>query len=383
MTLALKWQIVFTWGFSVNKTACYEMHLAAGGKMVEFAGYQMPVQYPDGIIAEHLHTRSKAGLFDVSHMGQVRVSGANSVAALESILPIDVAALAINQQSYAVFTNEQGGILDDLIIARQSECEFLLVVNAACKTQDIAYLTQHLLGCEVNYHSELALLALQGPEAHTVLAKLAPVVDSLSFMNGAHATIDKIDCFITRSGYTGEDGFEISIANTDAVKMAKLLLADQAVKWIGLGARDSLRLESGLCLYGHDMDEQTTVVEAGLAWSVSHSRRAGGEKAGGFPGAEVILNQLTNGADKKRVGLAIDGRAPVREGTAIVNEKGEQIGVVTSGGFSPSLAKPIAMAYVQASYAKADTKVQALVRDKLRPMTVSKLPFVRQNYVRQ
>lgn len=365
-----------------NTTACYNMHVAAGGKMVEFAGYQMPVQYSDGIMAEHLHTRTQAGLFDVSHMGQVLVSGANSIAELESIIPVDIGALAINQQSYAVFTNDNGGILDDLIITRLSEESFFLVVNAACKQQDIAYLTEHLSSCDVSYQSDKALLALQGPAACGVLSQFAPAVEALVFMHGVSVSIGNVECFITRSGYTGEDGFEISMPNTDAEKIAKILLDDDAVKWIGLGARDSLRLESGLCLYGHDMNEATTVIEAGLAWSVSRSRRADGAKVGGFPGADVILEQFKNGAPKKRVGLSIDGRAPIREGTVIVNQDGDEIGVVTSGGFSPSLEKPIAMGYVDAAYAKANSKVQALVRGKLRPMTVIKLPFVKQNYVR-
>ena len=364
------------------KTACYNMHCAAGGKMVEFAGYQMPVQYSDGIMAEHLHTRTQAGLFDVSHMGQVLVSGANSVAELEKIIPVDIGALATNQQSYAVFTNDDGGILDDLIVTRLSEDTFFLVVNAACKEQDIAHLTKHLSSCEVSYQSDKALLALQGPAACKVLARFAPAVESLVFMNGISVNIGSVECFITRSGYTGEDGFEISMPNADAEKIANILLDDDAVKWIGLGARDSLRLESGLCLYGHDMNEKTTVIEAGLAWSVSRSRRLEAAKEGGFPGSDIILEQLKNGAPKKRVGLSIDGRAPIREGTVIVNQDGDEIGIVTSGGFSPSLEKPIAMGYVDASYAAADTKVQALVRGKLRPMTVSKLPFVKQNYVR-
>ena len=364
------------------KTACYDMHLAAGGKMVEFAGYQMPVQYAEGIMAEHLHTRSQAGLFDVSHMGQVLVSGKNSVAELEAIIPVDVGALAINQQSYAVFTNEQGGILDDLIITRLGEEMFFLVVNAACKEQDIAHLKTHLQSCQVDYQSDKALLALQGPEACSVLARFAPAVKSLVVMNGISVTIGNVDCFITRSGYTGEDGFEISMSGADAEKLANILLDDDAVKWIGLGARDSLRLESGLCLYGHDMNTTTTVIEAGLAWSVSRSRRIDGAKASGFPGADIILEQFKNGAPKKRVGFSIDGRAPIREGTIIVNQDGDEIGVVTSGGFSPSLEKPIAMGYVDAAYAQAGSKVQALVRGKLRPMTVSKLPFVKQNYVR-
>ena len=365
-----------------NTTACYNMHIAAGGKMVEFAGYQMPVQYSDGIMVEHLHTRTQAGLFDVSHMGQVLVSGANSIAELESIIPVDIGALAINQQSYALFTNESGGILDDLIITRLSEDTFFLVVNAACKQQDIAYLTKHLSSCEVSYQSHKALLALQGPKACEVLAQFAPAVEQLVFMNGINVSIANVECFITRSGYTGEDGFEISMPNTDAEKIANTLLDNKAVKWIGLGARDSLRLESGLCLYGHDMNAATTVIEASLAWSVSRSRRADGAKVGGFLGANIVLEQFKNGAAKKRVGLSIDGRAPIREGTVIVNQDGDEIGVVTSGGFSPSLEKPIAMGYVDVAYAKPDSKVQALVRGKLRPMTVSKLPFVKQNYVR-
>ena len=364
------------------KTACYDMHLAAHGKMVEFAGYQMPVQYADGIMQEHLHTRAQAGLFDVSHMGQVIVAGDDSVAALERILPIDVGALAINQQCYAVFTNEQGGILDDLIVTRRGEHRFLLVVNAACKMQDLEYLKKHLDQCEVEYLPEQSLLALQGPSAHAVLARFAPEIEKLSFMSGADVSIGSIECFISRSGYTGEDGFEISMSSADADNIANLLLDDTQVKWIGLGARDSLRLESGLCLYGHDMNEQTTVVEAGLSWSISRSRRADGDKAGGFPGAEVIFAQQKNGADKKRVGLSVDGKAPVREGTVLVNDNGDEIGVITSGGFSPSLEKPIAMGYVKTAYAKTGTAIFAMVRGKQRPLTVSKMPFVPQNYVR-
>lgn len=367
----------------MNKTACYELHIAAGGKMVEFAGYQMPVHYAAGIKTEHLHTRSQAGLFDVSHMGQVVVSGSDSGKALERILPIDVEGLALNHQCYAVFTNLQGGILDDLIVTRRGDNEFLLVVNAARKAQDIAYLKQHLANYQVEYQEQAALLALQGPKACEALAQLAPAAETLGFMQGTQTTLDGNDCFISRSGYTGEDGFEISVANQAVTDVAELLLANSAVKWIGLGARDSLRLESGLCLYGHDMSEQTTVVEAGLDWSISRRRRSDGEKAGGFPGADIIFAQQKDGAAKKRVGFTVDGRAPVREGTGIVDDNGNEIGIVTSGGFSPSLEIPIAMGYISSEYAAPGSTVQAMVRGKPRPMTVSKMPFVPQHYCRK
>ncbi|MEE3241178.1 MAG: glycine cleavage system aminomethyltransferase GcvT [Pseudomonadota bacterium] len=363
-------------------TACYDLHIAAGGKMVEFAGYQMPMQYTDGILREHLHTRSQAGLFDVSHMGQVTVEGANSVAELEAVLPIDVAALSIDQQCYAVLTNEAGGILDDLIITRLAADKFMLVVNAACKQADIRYLEQQLVSSAVVCQDQQALLALQGPLAAQVLQGLAPESAVLKFMHGAAMQVNGETCYVTRSGYTGEDGFEISIANQHVVSLANRLLESSVVKWVGLGARDSLRLEAGLCLYGHDIDSNSTVIEAGLGWSISRSRRANGDKAGGFPGADKLFSQPQNTVLRRRVGFTVDSRAPVREGAEVVDQNQQTIGVVTSGGFSPTLSAPIAMGYIDTDFAKPGYQVQALVRGKLRPMTVTTLPFVAQNYHR-
>lgn len=354
--------------------------------MVEFAGYEMPVQYSEGILAEHLHTRAHAGLFDVSHMGQVMVSGEHCEKALEAILPVDLEALPLNHLCYTVFTNPEGGVRDDLIVTRRGNDAFMLVVNAACKMQDIAYLESQLNGCKVEYCQSDALLALQGPKAQQVLVRHgsdAESIKSLSFMQGVATRINGVDCYISRSGYTGEDGFELSIPNSAVCDVAELLLADDAVQWIGLGARDSLRLEAGLCLYGHDMNEQTTPPEAGLGWSISPSRRANGAKAGGFPGAETIFAQQQTGVSKKRVGLLVEGRAPVREGSALVNDNGDDIGVVTSGGFSPTLERPIAMAYIATEYAAAETQVNALVRGKPRPVKVTPMPFVRHQYKRQ
>jgi glycine cleavage system T protein (aminomethyltransferase) len=366
----------------LKATPLKTLHQELGARMVPFAGYDMPVQYPGGIMAEHLHTRAQAGLFDVSHMGQVVISGVGVAAALEKLVPVDLEQLAINRQTYALFTNEQGGILDDLMIARWAEDRFFLVVNAACKEQDLAYLEDALSGFEIDYLEDRALLALQGPTAADVMAKLAPELCELVFMSGCRATLAGADCFVTRSGYTGEDGFEISVPADAADALARTLLSFDQVQPIGLGARDSLRLEAGLCLYGHDLDTTTTPVQAGLLWSISKSRRPDGQKAGGFPGAEVIFNEIQQGASRRRVGLQIDGRAPVREGAVLVDEAGEQVGVVTSGGFGPTLEAPLAMGYVSSDFAAAGTPLRALVRDKPRPVRVTKMPFVPQRYYR-
>ncbi|MEZ5529874.1 MAG: glycine cleavage system aminomethyltransferase GcvT [Porticoccaceae bacterium] len=363
-------------------TPLNELHLELGARMVPFAGYEMPVQYPDGIMTEHLHTRTAAGLFDVSHMGQVVISGAGVAKALEALVPVELESLPINRQTYALFTNDEGGILDDLMIARWAEDTFFLVVNAACKEQDLAHLQANLSGFDINYLDGRGLLALQGPAAAEVMSQIAPAACELIFMNGCHVTIDGADCYITRSGYTGEDGFEISVPAGAAEPLARKLLSFEQVNAIGLGARDSLRLEAGLCLYGHDLDTTTTPIQAALLWSISKSRRPDGEKAGGFPGAEVIFGEIAEGVSRKRVGLAIEGRAPVREGAEIVNEAGEQVGVVTSGGFGPTLEAPLAMGYVQAEYAAVGTALSALVRGKPRPVTVAKMPFVAQRYYR-
>ena len=334
--------------------------------MVPFAGYSMPVQYPLGVLKEHLHTRKQAGLFDVSHMGQVRIKGAGITEALAKLVPVDLDALAPLKQTYAVLTNEAGGILDDLIITRWADDEFFLVVNAGCKQQDIAHLQQHLQGFEIEVMDQHALLALQGPQARSVMDELMPAATELRFMTSCFGSLelegDTIDCFISCSGYTGEDGYEISLPADKAVALAKKLLSFGPVQAIGLGARDSLRLEMGLCLYGHDINTETTPIEAGLIWSISKSRRAGGEKQAGFLGADTILQQIADGASRKRVGLQISGRAPLREGVELVNADGDVIGQITSGGFGPSLGGPVAMAYVDTDYAAIGTEFFALLR---------------------
>ena len=368
------------------QTPLNALHRELGAKMVAFAGYDMPVQYPLGVLKEHLHTREQAGLFDVSHMGQVRIKGTGITAALEKLVPVDLAALAQYKQTYAVLTNENGGILDDLIITRWAEDEFFLVVNAGCKQQDIAHLQQQLPGFEIEVMDQHALLALQGPQARSVMDELLPAATELRFMSGCFGSIDldgtAAKCFITCSGYTGEDGYEISVPAEHAEALSRKLLAFDPVEAIGLGARDSLRLEVGLCLYGHDMDLDTTPIEAGLIWSISKSRRKDGAKAGGFLGAEKIFAQIADGVPRKRVGLNIEGRAPVREGAALVDENGNVIGKVTSGGFGPSMGCPVAMGYVENQHAAIGSKIYALLRKKQIPVEVVKMPFIPQNYVR-
>jgi aminomethyltransferase len=363
-------------------TPLHALHIELGAKMVPFGGYDMPVQYATGILTEHKHTRTAAGLFDVSHMGQVLLTGAGSDAALETLVPVDIVGLPLLKQRYAIFTNEQGGILDDLMVTRRAD-DLFVVVNAACKAQDIAHLQKqigHL--CTVQPLPDQALLALQGPQAVTALARLNPEVQKLTFMTGGHFVLDGIDCFLTRSGYTGEDGFEISVPADRAVQLARALLAQPEVKPIGLGARDTLRLEAGLCLYGHDIDTTTTPVEGSITWAIQKVRRAGGERAGGYPGAPVIDQQLAQGSPRKRVGLISTERMPVREGAKVVNAEGLEIGVVTSGSPSPSLGQPIALAMLQTDQAAVGTRVFALVRDKRVPMSVTTLPFVPNRYHR-
>ena len=363
-------------------TPLHALHIELGAKMVPFGGYDMPVQYASGILAEHKHTRAAAGLFDVSHMGQVLLSGPGANAALETLVPVDIVDLAVFKQRYALFTNDQGGILDDLMVTRR-ENDLFVVVNAACKAQDIAHL-QARIGhlCTVTPLPEQALLALQGPEAVTALARLNEGVTKLVFMTGGHFALDGIDCFVTRSGYTGEDGFEISVPADKAEQLARALLAQPEVKPIGLGARDTLRLEAGLCLYGHDIDTTTTPVEGSLTWAIQKVRRAGGARAGGYPGAAVIDAQLAQGAARKRVGLISTERMPVREGAKVVDANGAEIGVVTSGSLGPSLNQPVALAYVSTANAAVGTPVFALVRDKKVPMTVASTPFVPNRYHR-
>jgi aminomethyltransferase len=358
----------------LRQTPLHALHVALGAKMVPFAGYAMPVQYPTGIIAEHLHTRAKAGLFDVSHMGQVTLHGVTA-AMLETLLPGDIAALAEGRMRYSLLLNDEGGIIDDLMALRVGD-GLQLVVNAATKDGDVAHLRARLGGkVDVQLHDDRALLALQGPEAAAVLARLAgPHVTTMPFLSCAQVG----DLFITRSGYTGEDGFEISVANSRAVELAERLLAEPEVQPIGLGARDTLRLEAGLCLYGHDIDETTTPVAAGLAWTIGKRRRA----EGGFPGAARILEELADPPARRRVGIRPDGRAPAREGSAIVDPEGNLIGEVTSGGFGPSLGAPIAMGYVGRRYSDPGTPLAVVVRDVARPARVAPMPFVLTRYYR-
>ena len=364
------------------KTPLHSLHVELGAKMVPFAGYDMPVTYPAGIMAEHRQCREAAALFDVSHMGQVRLVGADAAAALETLVPVDIVGLGVDRQRYALFTNEAGGILDDLMVTRRADHLFL-VVNAGCKAADIAHLRATIASrCRIEPMPDRALLALQGPAAAAVIGRLAPALARLTFMTGADATIAGIDCFATRSGYTGEDGFEISVAAGDAEALARALLAQPEVKAAGLGARDTLRLEAGLCLYGHEIDTTTTPVEAGLTWALQKVRRPGGERRGGYPGAATIERQLVHGADRKRVGLIGLERMPVREGAAIVDDAGIAIGRVTSGTIGPSIGKPIALAYVPATQTAPGTRLDAEVRGKRQPMQVASLPFSPHHYFR-
>ena len=366
------------------KTPLHALHLELGARMVPFAGYDMPVQYPLGVMKEHQHTREHAGLFDVSHMGQIRLSGAQAAKALETLVPVDIIDLPVGMQRYAMFTNEQGGILDDLMVANLGNDELFLVVNAACKEQDLAHLRKHLsTHCQIQpLFEDRALLALQGPEAVKVVERLAPQVAKMTFMQFAPVTLLGVECYVSRSGYTGEDGFEISVPAEHAEALARHLLAQPEVEAIGLGARDSLRLEAGLCLYGHDMNEKTTPIEASLLWAISKARRADGPRAGGFPGAETVFAQQQSGVARKRVGLLPQERTPVREGAEVVNADGNVIGSICSGGFGPTLGAPLAMGYLDTAYTPLETDVWAIVRGKRVPMKVSKLPFVAQRYYR-
>jgi aminomethyltransferase len=353
------------------------LHRALGAKMVPFAGYAMPVQYADGILTEHLHVRAHAGLFDVSHMGQIRIRGTGAAAWVETLVPGDIQGLALGRTRYSVFTNDQGGVLDDLMISHLGPDTLFLVVNAACKEADIAHLGAHLPpGLDLEVLTDRALLALQGPEAAQAFARLVPQALAQPFMSIATYLVDGIEILATRSGYTGEDGFEISVPALQAEAFAKTLLALDGVKPIGLGARDSLRLEAGLCLYGSDMDTLTTPVEAGLSWIIGKSRRA----QGCFPGANVILDQLAQGPARLRVGIRPLGRAPARAHTPIADADGRIVGEITSGGFSPSLDAPIAMGYVPAHLAALGTPLSLMVRGKALPATVTALPFVPHRY---
>ena len=373
----------------LQRTPLRALHLALGGKMVPFAGYDMPVQYAAGVLREHLHTRASAGLFDVSHMGQIALrpkSGKveDAALALERLVPQDIIAIAPGRQRYAQFTNETGGILDDLMVANFGSHLFV-VVNAACKAEDEAHLRATLSdACVIEPLPDRALIALQGPKAESVLAKLCADAAAMRFMDSAPRNVSGIDCFVSRSGYTGEDGFEISVPAGHAEALTNALLTDPDVLPIGLGARDSLRLEAGLCLYGHDIDTTTTPVEGALEWSIQKSRRAGGARAGGFAGADKILAQFEQGAARRRVGLQPQGRAPVREGAALFADatSSDPIGRVTSGGFGPSLNAPVAMGYLPTSHARAGSSVFAEVRGQRLAVQVAAMPFVPNNYKR-
>lgn len=366
------------------KTPLYDLHLELGARMVPFAGYSMPVQYPAGLMAEHHHTRSAAGLFDVSHMGQLRLVGPDAAAALETLIPVDVIDLPAGKQRYGLLLNEDGGIIDDLMFFNRGE-DLFIIVNGACKVGDIAHIQQKIgTRCEVIPMPDMALLALQGPQAVNALSRLAPDVEKLVFMTGGRFTVAGCDCFLTRSGYTGEDGFEISVPAAQADTLARALLAQPEVKPVGLGARNSLRLEAGLCLYGNDIDTTTTPVEASLNWAIQKVRRTGGARAGGFPGADKVLAQLTDPAllTRKRVGLVALERIPVRDHTPLQNMSGSPIGEVTSGLLGPSIDKPVAMGYVKPGFSAIGTRVNAIVRGKPVPMEVSAIPFVPNRYFR-
>ena len=366
-------------------TPLARLHQELGARMVPFAGYSMPVQYPSGLMTEHLHVREHAGLFDVSHMGQLRVSGPQAASALESLMPVDVAGLGLGKQRYGLLLNDAGGIIDDLMFFREANDSFFLIVNGACKVGDIAHLREKIgARCTIETLPEHGLLALQGPQAAAALTRLVPEAAQLVFMNGIRADWQGTPLFITRSGYTGEDGFEISVPGERAEALARALLAEPEVKPIGLGARNSLRLEAGLCLYGNDIDASTTPPEAGLNWAIQKVRRSGGERAGGFPGADKILSQIADPSTltRKRVGLVALERVPVRDHTELHDENGQKVGVVTSGLLAPSVDKPIALGYLPPALGAVGTRVNALVRGKPVPMQVSATPFLPPRYHR-
>ena len=369
-------------------TPLHDLHVELGARMVPFAGYSMPVQFPSGLMAEHLHTRLSAGLFDVSHMGQLRLVGPGAAAALESLMPVDVMDLAPGKQRYGLLLDDEGGIIDDLMFFNRDFAQggdIFMIVNGACKDADMVHIRQKIgHRCEVIPMPEMALLALQGPQAVTALQRLAPGVEQLVFMTGGRFSVAGCDCFLTRSGYTGEDGFEISVHASQADALARALLSQPEVKPVGLGARNSLRLEAGLCLYGHDIDTTTTPVEASLNWAIQKVRRTGGVRAGGFPGAEKILAQLDNPdtLPRKRVGLMALERIPVRDHTALHSPGGALVGEVTSGLIGPTRNQPVAMAYVTPEHAALGTLVDALVRGKRVPMQVTAMPFVPARYHR-
>ncbi|MBT4518587.1 MAG: glycine cleavage system aminomethyltransferase GcvT [Halieaceae bacterium] len=367
---------------TLQTTPLDTLHRELGAKMVPFAGFDMPLQYPPGIIKEHLQTRAAAGLFDVSHMGQVIIDGPDSASMLESMVPVDIEGLGQNRQTYALFTNDQGGILDDLIITRWGPEQFFLVVNAACKAQDFAHLQAHLTGQSMTVLEDQALIALQGPAAREVMSQLCPEAAGLVFMQGCKTAIGAAEVYITCSGYTGEDGFEISVPASHAEGLARKILSFPQVEAIGLGARDSLRLEAGLCLYGHELTPDIDPVRAGLLWSISKARRADGERAGGFPGADCIFEHIAQSTALRRVGLMVEGKRPVREGQRVLDEQGEQVGEVCSAGFGATVGGPIAIAYIKRELGEPGTSLMVDVRGKMLPVTVTRMPFCRQRYYR-
>ena len=372
---------------SLRKTPLNALHREFGAKLTEFAGYEMPVQYRLGILGEHQHTRKKAGLFDVSHMGQVILSGQSyeeTALSLEKVLPMDVLGLEIGRQRYGFLTTDEGGILDDLMFSNRGDHIFV-VLNAACKDSDIKYLRSLLEpNISIKEIESRALIALQGPASEAVLGKYHPQIKNMKFMDVETLTIDGAECWISRSGYTGEDGFEISIPAEAAEPITRSILSNQNVEFIGLGARDSLRLEAGLCLYGHDIDQATTPVEASLTWAIQKARRSNGSRASGFIGSEIILKQLAGGTNKKRVGLLPQTRAPMREGVEIfaTETSKEAIGKITSGGYGPTVGYPIAMGYINSEYANSEDDLFGELRGKRVPVKVSNLPFVPLNFKR-
>ena len=372
---------------ALRKTPLYDLHRDLGAKLTEFAGYEMPVQYGLGILSEHQHTRAKAGLFDVSHMGQVILRGRSyteTALALEKLLPTDVLGLEVGRQRYGLLTTNSGGILDDLMFSNRGDHIFI-VLNAACKNSDIKHL-KSLLEPEILVEEVLnrALIALQGPASETVLGELNPQVKNMKFMDVETLLVSGVECWISRSGYTGEDGFEISIPATDAELVTRSILSNENVEFIGLGARDSLRLEAGLCLYGHDINQATTPVEASLTWAIQKVRRANGERAGGFIGSKIILKQLDEGTERKRVGFLPQTRAPMREGVEVfeTERSKDTIGIITSGGYGPTVGHPVAMGYIDSKYAQNKNNLFGELRGKRVPVKVSKIPFVPLNFKR-
>ena len=384
MALLCPWRFQLSADTDLLNTPLNALHIELGARMVPFAGYSMPVQYPMGLMAEHHHTRAEAGLFDVSHMGQLRLVGPDAAAAFESLMPVDVIDLPVGKQRYGLLLTDEGTIIDDLMFVNRGT-DIFVIVNGACKASDTAHIQAHIGSrCQVIPMPERALLALQGPKAVKALARMVPGVENLVFMTGAAYAWQGADLFITRSGYTGEDGFEISVGNAHVDAFARALLAQAEVKPIGLGARNSLRLEAGLCLYGNDIDTSTTPIEAGLNWAIQKVRRTGGSRTGGFPGAHIVLGQLdgTHALARKRVGLIAQERVPVRENVELQNTQGVKIGEVSSGLLGPSANAPVAMGYVDVASSALGTVVHAMVRGKAVPMTVSAMPFVPNRYYR-